>query len=67
MENKEFDLRNYLYNNPLLEDATKKGNEEEEKHEEGAIADDRDHIDALDADAEAEADTDADSDEDRTN
>ena len=53
MENKEFDLRNFLYNNPLLE-ATKKGNEEEEKREEGAIADDRDHIDALDADAEAD-------------
>ena len=49
----EFDLRNFLYNNPLLE-ATKKGNEEEEKREEGAIADDRDHIDALDADAEAD-------------
>ena len=49
----EFDLRNLLYNNPLLE-ATKKGNEEEEKREEGAIADDRDHIDALDADAEAD-------------
>jgi len=49
----EFDLRNFLYNNPLLE-ATKKGNEEEKKHEEGAIADDRDHIDALDADAEAD-------------
>ena len=49
----EFDLRNFLYNNPLLE-ATKKGNEEEKKREEGSIADDRDHIDALDADAEAD-------------
>ena len=58
----EFDLRNFLYNNPLLE-ATKKGNEEEEKREEGAIADDRDHIDALDADAEADADADEDADD----
>ena len=51
MENKEFDLRNFLYNNPLLEGEDKK---EKEEHEEGAIADDRDHIDALDADAEAD-------------
>jgi hypothetical protein len=55
MENKEFNLRNFLYNNPLLEkEDTKKGNEEEQEHEEGAIKDDRDHIDALDADAEAD-------------
>jgi len=55
MENKEFNLRNYLYKNPLLEkEDTKKGNEEEQEHEEGAIRDDRDHIDALDADAEAD-------------
>jgi len=55
MENQEFNLRNYLYNNPLLEKKdTKKGNEEEQEHEEGAIKDDRDHIDALDADAEAD-------------
>ena len=47
MENKEFNLRNFLYNNPLLEGEDKK---EKEEHEEGAIADDRDHIDALDAD-----------------
>ena len=53
MEQKEFDLRKYLYKNPLFE-ATKKGNEEEQEHEEGAIKDDRDHIDALDADAEAD-------------
>ena len=51
MENKEFNLRNFLYNNPLLEGEDKK---EKEEHEEGAIADDRDHIDALDADAEAD-------------
>jgi len=51
MENKEFNLRNFLYNNPLLEDEDKK---EKEEHEEGAIRDDRDHIDALDADAEAD-------------
>jgi len=55
MENKEFNLRNYLYKNPLLEkEDSKKGNEEEQEHEEGAIKDDRDHIDALDADAEAD-------------
>ena len=55
MENQEFNLRNYLYNNPILEKKdTKKGNEEEQEHEEGAIKDDRDHIDALDADAEAD-------------
>ena len=51
MKNKEFNLRNFLYNNPLLEGEDKK---EKEEHEEGAIADDRDHIDALDADAEAD-------------
>ena len=51
MENQEFNLRNFLYNNPLLEGEDKK---EKEEHEEGAIADDRDHIDALDADAEAD-------------
>ena len=51
MENKEFNLRNFLYNNPLLENEDKK---QKEEHEEGAIADDRDHIDALDADAEAD-------------
>ena len=55
MKNKEFNLRNYLYKNPLLEkEDSKKGNEEEQEHEEGAIKDDRDHIDALDADAEAD-------------
>ena len=55
MENKEFNLRNYLYKNPLLEkEDTKKGNEEEQEHEEGAIKDDRDHIDALDVDAETD-------------
>lgn len=51
MENKEFNLRNFLYKNTLLESEDKK---EKEEHEEGAIADDRDHIDALDADAEAD-------------
>ena len=51
MKNKEFNLRNYLYKNPLLEGEDKK---EKEEHEEGAIKDDRDHIDALDADAEAD-------------
>ena len=51
MQNKEFDIRSFLYKNPLLENEDK---EEKEEHEEGAIADDRDHIDALDADAEAD-------------
>ena len=55
MENKEFNLRNYLYKNPLLEkEDTKKGNEEEQEHEEGAIKDDRDHKKALDKDIEAD-------------
>ena len=42
----EFDLRNYLYNNPLMEKKhdSKKGNKEEQKRMEGAIRDDRDHI-----------------------
>jgi hypothetical protein len=51
MKNKEFNLKQYLYKNPLLESEDKK---EKEEHEEGAIKDDRDHIDALDADAEAD-------------
>jgi hypothetical protein len=45
----DFNLRDYLYNNPLLE-ATKKGNEEEQKRYEGAIRDDRDHIKSLEKD-----------------
>ena len=45
----DFNLRDYLYNNPLLE-ATKKGNEEEQKRYEGAIRDDRDHIRKLEGD-----------------
>lgn len=43
---KEFDLRNYLYNNPLTEKKkhdTKKGNLEMQKKMEGAIRDNRDH------------------------
>ena len=50
----EFDLRNYLYNNPLLEkkEDSKKGNKEEQKRMEGAIRDDRDHIKDLKKDIE---------------
>lgn len=35
----DFDLRNYLYNNPLMEkkEDSKKGNKEEQKRMEGAI------------------------------
>ena len=55
MENKEFNLRNYLYKNPLLEEGdTKKGNKKEQKHYEGAIRDNRDHKKALDKDIEAD-------------
>ena len=48
----EFDLRNYLYNNPLTEkkEDSKKGNKEEQKRMEGAIRDDRDHIKDLEKD-----------------
>jgi hypothetical protein len=50
----EFDLRNYLYNNPLMEkkEDSKKGNKEEQKRMEGAIRDDRDHIKDLKKDIE---------------
>ena len=42
----EFDLRNFLYNNPLMEkkEDSKKGNKEEQKRAKGAIADDEKHI-----------------------
>ena len=48
----EFDLKGYLYNNPLLEkkEDSKKGNKEMQKKLEGAIRDDRDHIKALEKD-----------------
>ena len=51
MENKDFNLRNYLYNNPLLEkEDSKKGNLDMQKKMEGAIRDNRDHKKALDKD-----------------
>ena len=50
----EFDLRKFLYNNPLMEkkEDSKKGNKEEQKRMEGAIRDDRDHIKDLEKDIE---------------
>lgn len=50
----EFDLRKFLYENPLLEkkEDSKKGNKEEQKRMEGAIRDDRDHIKDLKKDIE---------------
>ena len=50
----EFDLRKFLYNNPLMEkkEDSKKGNKEEQKRMEGAIRDDRDHIKDLKSDIE---------------
>ena len=50
----EFDLRKFLYNNPLMEkkEDSKKGNKEEQKRMEGAIRDDRDHIKDLKKDIE---------------
>jgi len=50
----EFDLRKFLYRNPLLEkkEDSKKGNKEEQKRMEGAIRDDRDHIKDLKSDIE---------------
>ena len=45
----EFDLKGYLYNNPLLEKKhdSKKGNKEEQKRMKGAIKDNEDHIEDL--------------------
>ena len=45
----EFDLKNYLYNNPLMDkkEDSKKGNKEEQKRMKGAIKDNEDHIDKL--------------------
>ena len=50
----EFDLRKFLYENPLLEkkEDSKKGNKEEQKRMEGAIKDDKDHIKDLKGDIE---------------
>ena len=52
----EFDLRKYLYSNPLLEkkEDSKKGNKEEQKRMEGAIKDDADHIEKLKKDLKAD-------------
>ena len=48
----EFDLRKFLYNNPLMEkkEDSKKGNKEEQKRLEGAIRDNRDHKFDIDKD-----------------
>jgi hypothetical protein len=48
----EFDLRKFLYNNPLMEkkEDSKKGNKEEQKKLEGAIRDNRDHKFNIDKD-----------------
>ena len=52
----EFDLKGYLYNNPLLEKKhdSKKGNKEEQKRMKGAIKDDEDHIEKLKKDIKAD-------------
>ena len=52
----EFDLKNYLSNNPLMEkkEDSKKGNKEEQKRMEGAIKDDADHIEKLKKDLKAD-------------
>jgi hypothetical protein len=52
----EFDLRNFLYNNPLMEkkEDSKKGNKEEQKRMEGAIRDNEIHIDKLNKDIKAD-------------
>jgi len=48
----EFDLRKFLYNNPLMEkkEDSKKGNKKEQKRMEGAIRDNRDHKFDIDKD-----------------
>ena len=52
----EFDLRKFLYNNPLMEkkEDSKKGNKEEQKRMKGAIEDDSDHIEKLKKDLKAD-------------
>ena len=51
----EFDLRKFLYSNPLMEkkEDSKKGNKEEQKRMKGAIEDDTDHIEDLKKDIKA--------------
>ncbi len=52
----EFDLRKFLYNNPLMEkkEDSKKGNKEMQKRMKGAIEDDADHIEKLKKDLKAD-------------
>ena len=52
----EFDLRSYLYNNPLTEkkEDSKKGNKEMQKRMKGAIKDNEDHIEKLKGDIKAD-------------
>ena len=52
----EFDLRSYLYNNPLMEkkEDSKKGNKEMQKRMKGAIEDNEDHIKKLKGDIKAD-------------
>ncbi len=52
----EFDLRKFLYENPLMEkkEDSKKGNKEEQKRMKGAIEDDADHIEKLKKDLKAD-------------
>jgi hypothetical protein len=52
----EFDLRKFLYDNPLTEkkEDSKKGNKEEQKRMEGSIRDNEIHIDKLNKDIKAD-------------
>ena len=52
----EFDLRKFLYENPLMEkkEDSKKGNKEEQKRMKGAIRDNEIHIDKLNKDIKAD-------------
>ena len=52
----EFDLRKFLYSNPLMEkkEDSKKGNKEEQKRMEGSIRDNEIHIDKLNKDIKAD-------------
>ena len=52
----EFDLRKFLYDNPLMEkkEDSKKGNKEEQKRMEGSIRDNEIHIDKLNKDIKAD-------------
>jgi hypothetical protein len=52
----EFDLRKFLYDNPLMEkkEDSKKGNKEMQKRMKGAIEDNEDHIEKLKGDIKAD-------------